>query len=165
MEENSTCVVLENNQRSYPLTALSSYVCWYMSVWECLWVCVCVCVCMGGWRVTSCRQHMVHPLKTTDIVPSCRDGKLENRDENNEFQVGEECEAQLLQICIHSVTAIKSICRDLSLCRLQLLCYTDHHTWLNVPVLIMLMSLFLYKDYCHIGENISLLLFFVIEDF
>lgn len=102
---------------------------------------------------------MVHPLKTTDIVPSRRDGKLENRVENNEFQVGEECEAQLLRSCINSVTAIKSTCRDLSLCRLQLLCYTDHHTCLNVSVFIMPMSLFLYKDYFHIVENISLLLF------
>lgn len=102
---------------------------------------------------------MVHPLKTTDIVPSRRDGKLENRVENNEFQVGEECEAQLLQSCINSVTAIKSTCRDLSLCRLQSLCYTDRHACLKVSVFIMPMSLFLYKDYFHIVENISLLLF------
>ena len=132
MEENSACAVLENNQRSYPLTAVSSYVCWYMSV------CECVCVCVGGWRVTSCRQHMVHPLKKTDIVPSCRDGKLENGDENNESQ-------------LRGVWG--SAARDLSLCRLQLLCYTDRHTYLNVSVFTMPVPLFLDKDYFHIDEK------------
>ena len=132
MEENSACAVLENNQQSYPLTAVSSYVCWYMSV------CECVCVCVGGWRVTSCRQHMVHPLKKTDIVPSCRDGKLENGDENNESQ-------------LRGVWG--SAARDLSLCRLQLLCYTDRHTYLNVSVFTMPVPLFLDKDYFHIDEK------------
>ena len=68
----------------------------------------------------------------------------------------EECEAQLLQIhfvFINSVTAIKSMCRDLSLCRLQLLCYTDRHTYLNVSVFTMPVPLFLDKDYFHIDEK------------
>lgn len=79
---------LESNKQPHRLTVLSSYVYSF----------VCVCVCMGGWRVTSCRQHIAHPLKKTDIIiTSWTDGKLENRDKNSLFQVREEQDLSCLK--------------------------------------------------------------------